>query len=208
MVVVRQTRRARPTFDTAHQYHREGVYLKGGPDVWVDVDERHKIVDAVTSELDEIVKKHFPRSPNLEYAILKAHLIVERSIEQYIRCLSNVLVELKGLRKFNFSQKIEFAYLLGMGANDPVLLPTIERLNVVRNQVAHTFEIDRKQIDEMLRINSDDYDNFTITDDRQRVRMLRMMCSFISGRLIGEVQARIFFDAIVLNSLNENGIAT
>lgn len=160
------------------------------------------------SELDEIVKKHFPRSPNLEYAILKSHLIVERSIEEYIRCLSSVLVEVKSLRKFSFSQKVEFAYLMGMGANDPVLLPTIERLNAVRNQVAHTFEMDRKQIDEMLRINSDDYDNFRIEDDRQRVRMLRRMCSFISGRLIGEVQARVFFDAVVLNSLNEHGISS
>ena len=78
-------------------------------------------------------------------------MIVEYALTQYIRCFVLVAVQAEDVR-FTFSQKLEIAYLLGFGANHPILLPTIERLNKVRNQVAHTFTLDRAALDEMLRI--------------------------------------------------------
>jgi hypothetical protein len=91
--------------------------------------------------------------------------------------------------RFTFSQKLEFAYLLGFGANDPILLPTVERLNKVRNQVAHTFTLDRILVDELLRINHEDYDGFKPKNDRERIRGLRWICAGVCGRVAGEIHA-------------------
>ena len=131
------------------------------------------------------MKREFPRTQNLEYAILKSHLIIEYALTQYIRCFSAVVVSTESIR-FTFAQRLEIAYLLGFGNNDPISLPTVERLNKVRNQVAHTFNLDRVALDEMLLINSEDYDAFKVKNDRERISRLRSICAFICGRVAGE----------------------
>jgi hypothetical protein len=77
--------------------------------------------------------------------------------------------------------------LLGFGANDPVLLPTVEGLNKVRNQVAHTFTLDRAVVDEVLRINHPDYETFRPKNDRERISVLRSICGYLCGRISGEM---------------------
>jgi len=69
------------------------------------------------------------------------------------------------------------------------LLPTIEILNRVRNQVAHKFTLDRAAVDELLRINHEDYDAFTPKNDRERVRCLRSLCQYICGTVAGKIEA-------------------
>lgn len=139
-------------------------------------------------ELLQLIKQQFPRTQNLEYAILKSHLIVEHALVQYIRCFANTAVSEKDLR-FTFSQKLEIAYLFGFGTNSPTLLPTVERLNKIRNQVAHTFSLDRIATDELLRINAADYDTFKPANDKERIRGLRWICAAICGRVAGEIEA-------------------
>lgn len=75
--------------------------------------------------------------------------------------------------------------------SDPFLLPTIERLNKIRNLAAHEFVLDRALVDEALRVNSDDYDSFKVKDDRDRVRRLRVVCHFICGKISGQIQAQL-----------------
>lgn len=115
-------------------------------------------------------------------------MIVKYALTQYIRCFALVAVQAEDIR-FTFSQRLEIAYLLGFGANDPILLPTIERLNKIRNQAAHSFTLDRVALDEMLRINSEDYETFKPKNDRERIRHLRWICGFICGRVAGEAEA-------------------
>lgn len=186
-----QIKRERPSIKTAHDFHKEGSFLVDprlhGLSGQVREDEIRKIGD----DLCELVKQQFPRTQKLEYAILKSHLIMEYAITQYIRCFAAVAVEIDAIR-FTFSQRLEVAYLMGFGANDPLLLPTIERLNKVRNQVAHTFSFDRVAFDEMLRINSEDYDAFKPKNDRERISRLRILCAYVCGRVAGEVSAAHF----------------
>lgn len=151
-------------------------------------EEREAALRKVSDDLLGTVKRHFPRTQNLEYAILKAHLILEFALTQYIRCFVLVAVRAEEIR-FTFSQRLEIAYLLGFGANDPILLPTVERLNKLRNQVAHSFTLDRAALDEMLRVNSEDYETFKPKNDRERIRHLRSICAFICGRVAGEAEA-------------------
>ncbi len=186
-----QTKQPRPTFADAHDFQKTGIRMVGSPDHIVSEAERKAIAEEAYIELTRLLKEQFPRSGNLEYAILKAHLIVEFAVTDYIRCTSRVLVPMSDLRRFTFSQKLEIAYLMGLGGSDPFTLPTIERLNKIRNQAAHEFVLDRALVDEMLRVNSGDYDTFEVKDDRDRVRRLRMVCHFICGKISGQIQAQL-----------------
>jgi hypothetical protein len=118
-------------------------------------EQREEEINKAREALSETTKQQFPRTQNLEYAILKAHLIVEYALTEYIRGFASTAVDPKDIR-FTFSQKFEIAYLLGFGVNDPVLLPTVERLNKVRNQVAHTFVLDRVAVDHNLYVYRSD----------------------------------------------------
>jgi uncharacterized protein YutE (UPF0331/DUF86 family) len=151
------------------------------------------LADDVADELHRLIRDQFPRSSNLEYAILKAHLIVEHALAQYIRCCASVLVDTIKIRRFSFSHKLEFAYLLGLGVSDPLLIPTIERLNQIRNQVAHSFVLDRVLVDEMLRINSEDYDGFVVSSDRERVKRLRWICNYLAGHISAQMTVKVLW---------------
>lgn len=189
----RKIKRERPTFKTAHDWFKLG-YFSVGEEHHLSKEQYQQELERICEDIRTVAMQQFPRTTNLEYAILKGHLVIEHAITQYIRCFSRVFVGENAI-KFSFSQKMEIAYLMGFGANDPVLLPTIERINKIRNQVAHSFAIDRDLLDEALRLHSDEYFEFSIETDMQRIRMLRGICRYICGRVSGEVWAdHIVFD--------------
>jgi hypothetical protein len=144
----------------------------------------------------------FVKPMSLEFAALKAHLIIEHALSRYIQSFATTYVDVKTLR-FSFAQKLEIAYLLGFGANDPTLLPTIESLNKIRNQVAHTFELDRSSLDEIIQINSEEHKDLKPKDDRERIKFLRWICAFICGRISGEIigayETTVLLEQEVLN---------
>lgn len=183
-------KKARPTLETAHRFHAEGSY-EVGP--YVTDEERTAFADALLDDLLNLVKAEFPRRAKLEYALLKCHLIVEHALIQFIRGSAHVVVEAKDLQRFSFAHKLHIAYLMGFGATSPLLVPAIELLNQVRNQAAHSFELDRKRVDEMLRIVSEDYEDFEMADDRERVRRLRGFATFICANLAARLSANIWF---------------
>jgi len=182
-----QIKRKRVTLEDAHKYNKCGMYSNGIKHRTTD-EEREAELNKVYDYLQNLVKIHFPRTTNLEYAILKSHLIVEYVLTEYIRCYSHVLVDPTKIR-FSFSQKIEIAYLMGFGANLPTLLPTVEVINKIRNQVAHSFSLDRTAVDELIRINHDDYEAVEIKNDKQRIASLRniciWICNFTAGLMMG-----------------------
>jgi hypothetical protein len=159
---------------------------------------------ASESRLKVLIKDHYPRTGNLEYAILKSHIIIEQAITFYIEARSKVKIDL-GKKRWDFSKKVDVAYIMGFGVNNPIIIPSIDRLNSIRNKVAHTFELDRNLVDEMLRINSHDYDEFVIDDDRQRIRLLKLLCEYISAFVIGETQAHHAIERMQRNSFAKHG---
>ncbi len=187
----KQIKRERPTLKSAHDFFKEGSFLIDPNSHFLSTDEQEAELRKVRSELHDIVKRQFPRTQNLEYAILKSHLIVEYALLQYIRCFAAIAVSASDIR-FTFSQKVEIAYLLGFGANHPTVLPTVQSLNKVRNQVAHSFMLDRGAVDELLRINSEDYGAFTPKHDRERIQALRWVCAFICGLVSGLAMGEYF----------------
>ncbi|WP_374428714.1 hypothetical protein [Tabrizicola sp.] len=205
----KQVKRPRPNLQSAHDYHREGSYSIHPAKHFTFEEERSEEIERIAKELREIGKK-FPRTQNVEYALLKAHLIIEYAITQYIRGYATVAVTDKDIR-LSFSQKLEVAYLLGFGANDPILLPTVEGINRLRNQIAHTFELDRVRLDEVFRINSEDYENFSIKDDRERVTHLRWIaryiCAIIPGTMLGEYASMKYHERKVRSATSEFGLS-
>jgi hypothetical protein len=183
-----QIKRERPTLRTAHAFFKEGLFSIDPKLHYFSGKEREAEIRKVADDLEEVVGRQFPRTQNLEYAILKSHLIVEYALVQYIRCFAATFIDAKDLR-FTFRQKLEIAYLMGFGAHHPILLPTVETLNKIRNQVAHTFALDRAAVDELLRINHEEYTAFNPKNDRQRVQCLRWICTFVCGRTAGEIEA-------------------
>lgn len=183
----RQIKKKRSTLQDAHVFQVQGSYSFGSPSDYVSDEERRAELSRVHDELITLLKKQFPRTSNLEYAILKSHLIIEYLLTEYIRFHASVFVEKEQIR-FSFSQKLEVACLMGFGAGDPSLIPTIHLLNKVRNQVAHTFAVDRKLVDEMVRLHSEDYKDFKMANDRERISGLRQVCAFICGMTIGFMQ--------------------
>lgn len=200
-----QTRRPRPTRETAHRAHAEGGHSILRED-YVEDEDRNSFAGRMSAELEELVKAQFPRTTNLEYALLKCHLIVEYALTQFIRGSAHVLVESEAIR-FSFAQKLEVAYLMGFGANEPWAIPAVELLNKVRNQAAHRFDLNRKEVDEMLRICSEDYHAFEMADDRMRVRRLRGFCILICGYLAGRLSASTWWATHLIRAERERILA-
>jgi hypothetical protein len=184
----RQTKRTRPTLQTAHEWLKAGCF-RIGPEDFVSDQEREKEIEESTDRILHAARQHFPRTQKIEYAILKMHLIIEFAVSEYIRAHSHVFAEVESMR-FSFSDKLEIAYLMGLGVNDPVLLPTINLLNRSRNEVAHKFTFNRDTIREMATING--WNRAEVHTDRQIVSALRKICYYICGCIAGQIEGRYY----------------
>ena len=186
-----QIHRKRATLETAAEFAKAGEFYTG-PENYFSGAERQTAIDEIEGDLWLITKREFPRTSILEYAVLKAHLIVEHAITQYIRCFAHVVIEAKDIR-FSFSQKLEVAYLLGLGANDPLTLPVIQSLNKCRNQVAHAFVLDREAVDTLLRINIEHPGKFKPNSDKERIRVLRSLCNWLCTNIAANISGAYWF---------------
>ncbi len=181
-------RKKRPTLHDAHAVASGREFDGMSATDYLNDKERVQEAEKVIEELRNTVKYQFPKTRNLEYVVLKSHLIVEHSLTQFIRCSLPVLVEYEKI-DFRFSQKVTLAYLHGF--TDRLLLPCVELLNRARNQVAHRFALDTKIIDELIRLIAEDYETSTISTDIDRIRGLRYFCQIVCGMLAGELIGRI-----------------
>jgi len=91
------SQRSRTKLADAHEYRKVGHFAGMSKDDYLSDEDRTRVIEEVEEQLLEMTKRHFPRTSNLEYAILKTHLIIENALTQYIRCTSFVLVETKKL---------------------------------------------------------------------------------------------------------------
>jgi len=182
------SKRKRTSLQDAHLFIKNGVGGGTKDSDYISDYDRENIVNEVTYDLINIVKRNFPKTTNLEYAILKTHLIVEYALTQFIRCSVYVLVESESIN-FTFIQKLEIAILLGLGHGDPTFVPTLELINRLRNQVAHKFNFSIESVDDIIRINLGEV---TIQlNNKQRISYLKSICVSICYRIIGNIEARV-----------------
>jgi len=186
-------RKKRPKLADAHNFYKRGYYQVAATD-YLSKTERVGEAEKIREALYHISCKGIPRTQNLEYMVLKCHLITEFALTQYIRFFSTPVIDVKDIH-LTYAQKLDVAYILGFGATDPCLIPTLEMLNKARNQVAHTFVLETAIIDELLRINSEDYDDFKTPSLQERIRGLRQITQFICGITSGLIEARAHLEA-------------
>lgn len=187
------SRKQRATISDSHRYLSQGIWTSMSEEDYLSEKDRAQIVDEAGEHLCGVVKKYFPRTANLEYAILKTHLIVEGVLTQFIRCSSFLLVDPETIR-LSFLNKLEVAVLLGFGHGCPTAVPSTEILNRIRNQVAHRFSFDRQLVDELIKINNDDVD-VTNLSDRQRITRLRIFCAKMCGQVAGWLKVMVHVTA-------------
>lgn len=185
-MIGRKVKRQRPTLKTAYDWLEKGTFSVSPKEHFLSEAEHDGQVQGIVDELEELAKQ-FPRTQNLEFAILKSHLIIENVLAQYIRYHARIAVTIDEVR-FSFSHKLEIACLMGFGANDPTLLPSIQLWNRARNQVAHRFGVNKGIIDEIIRINSP-ADDPPPANDRQRISALRSLSGYICGYTSGGLHA-------------------
>ena len=182
------SRRKRTSLQDAHLFIKNRIGGGTKDSDYISDDDREKIVNEVTNDLINVVERNFPKTMNLEYAILKTHLIVEYALTQFIRCSSYVLVKPESIR-FSYAQKLEISVLFGLGLGYPPLIPTLEIINKLRNQVAHKFKYDINLIDELIKINFDKIVN--PLSNKKRISYLKLICGIVIGSVIGRVEAAV-----------------
>lgn len=179
-----KTNVARPKLSDALEFLKKGHYTVSREN-YVSPKERIKEVEELEAQIKTLLKQEIPKSRNLDLVILKCHLLVEYMMNQFITLTAKHKFDISKER-FTFSQKLSIVHAFGFHL-DPTMLPSIEVLNRLRNQVAHTLALDRDLVDTLLKINSEDPDSFTVSGDNERVRGIKSITWFICANIMAAI---------------------
>lgn len=183
-----RSRRKRPNLKEAEEYLKRGIGGGMHSADYVSSGERKRRLAQLSVDLQAKLKAHLPRSRNLELVILKSHLLVEFMFDQYI----DLIAPTEGIvesERFTFKQKESLVHMLGFPGG-PLFFPSIDLLNSIRNSVAHTLEVDRKKVDHLIRINSDDPNDAKGLTDARRASALKQITQFMCGIMLGVIEAK------------------
>lgn len=185
---LRKSRRKRPTLEDTYNFIKKGASSSNNKNNSISLDERKKRIEKLSHELKLKIKTHIPRSKNLELVILKCHLLVEYVFEEFI----DLMAPIEGIIKnndtrFSFKQKEVLVHMLDF-PDDPVFFPSADLLNQIRNKIAHSLEINRNKIDELIKINSEDPEHVKIIDDTARIKAIKNITSYMCGLVLGVIE--------------------
>jgi len=181
-----KTKIERPTLKDSIEFLKKG-YFHVGKEKFVSSAERVSELEKLSRQIKDLLKNQIPNSRNLDLVILKCHLLIEFMMDSMINLFSTHKIDITKER-FSFYQKISLLHIMGFPA-DPTILPSIELMNRLRNQVAHTLIIDRDMIDLLLKINCEDPDSFQVTNDNERSKGIKQITRFICGAMMGIIEA-------------------
>lgn len=182
-----KSRRKRPNLQEAHNFIQKGHGSGMKSSDYVTIEERKKRLSELSDRLKTKIKSNIPRSRNLELVILKCHLLIEHMFDEFIDLMAPTEGAIKNER-FTFKQKETMVHMLGFPA-DPIFLPTVDLLNNIRNQVAHTLEINRDKIDELILLNSENPDDLIGIDDAMRTRSIKQITKYMCFYVLGVIEA-------------------
>ena len=181
-----KSRRKRPNLQEAHDFIRKGHGFGMRSSDYVTVEERKQRIRELSDGLKTKIKAHIPLSRNLELVILKCHLLIEYMFDEFIDLMAPTEGAIKNER-FTFKQKEALVHMLGFPGN-PIFLPTVDLLNKIRNQVAHTLEINRDTIDELIKLNSEEPDCINGIDDAERTKAIKQITKFMCFHIHGVIE--------------------
>jgi hypothetical protein len=173
----------RPTLKDALAFRHKGTFSCAD---FVSWEEREKALQDFAGEAEALLRAHLPRTRSLVLAILTCHIIVEFMLNKFIEFAAVAQTDISKER-FSFAQKLSLFHMFGF-APDPTVIPSLDLLNRLRNQVAHSLDLDRKQIDVLIGINSEDPRDTDGLDDRKRIRAIKLITTFICGQIVGSLE--------------------
>lgn len=93
----------------------------------------------------QLMGNQFSTCSDIETVILKGHLLLEYVLNGYIE--RNNLDINEGYQGFSFAQKLKMYEIFGTSS----LIPELKMLNKLRNDIAHTFELNRQLVNKLIR---------------------------------------------------------
>ena len=99
---------------------------------------------------------------DLDYLILKGHILTEHSLNFFIEQTSIEKINFEKI-KFSYSNKIEIAKTLGLFKSNPKIYEELKLLNKLRNSIAHKLKYDEKLFKDFIR-GFKPYENFLESD--------------------------------------------
>lgn len=170
----------------AHHFLTKGHASGMRKSDYVSAEDRKERLKKLSENLEGKIKAHIPRSRNLDLVILKCHLIIEYMFDEFIDLMAPTEGGTRNER-FTFKQKESLVHMLGFPA-DPAFFPSIDMFNKLRNQVAHTLEVDRATIDDLIRINSENPQDVKDLDDTERAKAIKQITKFICFMMLGVIE--------------------
>jgi hypothetical protein len=192
-----RTKKGRPTIKDAIAFHKGGGFSVYEED-YENAEERKRSIDDFGNSIDELIRRELPKTRRLDLTLLKCHIVIEYAVNRFIEFHADNFVDITNER-FTFAQKIVLLHALGLPPH-PTIIPSIDLMNKLRNEVAHTMTINRDRVDRLLRINSDDYDNLIIKDDAKRTSGIKCVTNAICGYLLGASQAKAYLESEANNA--------
>jgi hypothetical protein len=155
---------------------------------YVSADDRRQRLARLAAEVPALLKLELEKVRNLDLTILKCHMLIEYMLNQFIDLTARTEDALYDSR-FSFHQELCLAHMLGLPA-DPLLMPSLELLNTIRNSVAHTLVPNRALIDEPVRWHSEASKEVQNLSDAQRVTALKRITRGYCGRVLGMIEGQ------------------
>jgi len=181
-------RRKRPNLAEAEEWLRRGYGAVMTASDYVSVEERKQRLEKLDTDVPTMLRTELARVRSLDLVILKCHLLLEFMLNQFIDLTAPTEGALEDAR-LTFKQKQAVVHMLGLPAI-PLFLPSLDLLNTIRNQVAHTLAPDRGLTDKLIGMNSEDPDEIQNLTDAKRVTALKQITRFYCGMIVGVIDAR------------------
>jgi hypothetical protein len=179
-------KRPRPTVQDAEKFLRDGYFLSG-PD-HVSWQDREKELHEFRMATETLLKERLSKSRNLVLVILTSHIIAEFLLNKFIEFAAPTQTDM-ARERFTFTQKVTLFHMLGF-ARHPVFIPTLDVLNRLRNQVAHSLNLDRSQVDWLIRAHDLTPEGRSELTDRDRVRSIKAITRYMCGMVFGVIYAQ------------------
>lgn len=157
-------------------------------------------------EFQDLMVKQLQGINNLELIILKSHLLIEYLLNKFIETHSNSEEFQIKDTNFQFYQKLKICELFGIftSKDDDILLQII-LLNKIRNQVAHTLEIDKKLLQNFLKFNKELKAKYSDPNSNKAIiSMIKNIIPYLCGYLVGQFEVQIKLE----NDLKKRGLTT
>jgi hypothetical protein len=106
----------------------------------ITIQDTYEFLKLVETEKNFVIKS-FKEIDDFEILILKAHLIIEHTLDDFINSFAIANIDISNM-DFSFTHKIKVAKILGLTIYKSTFENQLILLNKLRNSIAHNLKYD------------------------------------------------------------------